>query len=330
MSGTVRGDPERLEAYTEATELAIDRAIAAVEEYSRAIAAFNTARPNDLGTNLPDLGPQLLERLEVLREFNRRPAAFAFALRNLDRLGPLVPWYLEAGIARRERVEALATAWLRDPDRPDAEIVSEAGGLLDRTLDWPWESGDDHGPLFWSSAAIGTATDTVVHVERRLVVPVREHVRANGTRVAAHWRWRPGHAQRLNPITQARTAGRLAPMARRAAPWVAPVFAGVEQISEDWGDESLTKGDRIARTSMTAATEGGGAWAGALAGAQLGAMMGAAGGPIGVAVGGVVGAAFGGWLGGEAGATLNENMDGVTESIGAGFDAIIGPGGAPS
>lgn len=84
MPETVRGNPTRLEAYTERTLPAIDRARSAIEEYSQAVGSYNDAGPNDLRSSLPDLGGELHATLDALSDLDGTPADFASALRALD------------------------------------------------------------------------------------------------------------------------------------------------------------------------------------------------------------------------------------------------------
>lgn len=80
----VRGTPDRLEEYTAATLPTLDRAREALDAYRRAIAAFNAAGPNDLGTTLSDRSPDIEATLVELRALDATPAAFGAALRELD------------------------------------------------------------------------------------------------------------------------------------------------------------------------------------------------------------------------------------------------------
>lgn len=94
MPETVRGDPARLEAYTERTLPAIEYARSAVDEYSRAVAAHHAAGPNDLGSSLSDVSGALHVTLEALSDLDSTPADFGAALRALDNgagtAGPVV------------------------------------------------------------------------------------------------------------------------------------------------------------------------------------------------------------------------------------------------
>lgn len=84
MGERVQGDPARLEGYSRATLDTIAPTLAGVEEYSVAVQAFNAAEPNDLGTYLIDHGGSLQDDLDALGDLDAKPAAFAFALRQLD------------------------------------------------------------------------------------------------------------------------------------------------------------------------------------------------------------------------------------------------------
>lgn len=84
MPETVRGNPTNLEAYTERTLPAVEHARSAIDEYSRALANFNAAGPNDLRSSLADFGGELHVTLEALSDLDGTPAAFGAALRALD------------------------------------------------------------------------------------------------------------------------------------------------------------------------------------------------------------------------------------------------------
>lgn len=84
MPETVRGKPAHLQAYTERTLPAVEQARSAIYDYSRAVASFNAAGPNDLGSSLVDFGGELHVTLEALSDLDGTPAAFGAALRALD------------------------------------------------------------------------------------------------------------------------------------------------------------------------------------------------------------------------------------------------------
>lgn len=86
----VRAEPARLEAYTEGTATRVDEALSALDRYRQAVATFNAATPNDLGTGLEDLSTGVEATLVALRVLDELPAAYASALRALDTSGALV------------------------------------------------------------------------------------------------------------------------------------------------------------------------------------------------------------------------------------------------
>ncbi|MGH8910097.1 MAG: hypothetical protein ACRD0K_27275 [Egibacteraceae bacterium] len=84
--GRVAGEPERLEAYTEATQAVLGPTRDSLDDYTVAVRAFLSAQPNDFGVGgVADHSVRLNAILDGLAELDAKPAAFAFALRELDR-----------------------------------------------------------------------------------------------------------------------------------------------------------------------------------------------------------------------------------------------------
>lgn len=80
----VRGVPELLDAYSHHTLPVLERVREVLDRYAEAVAAFNAADPNDLGTTFVDRSADLLGTIDALELLDRIPAAFAAALRDLD------------------------------------------------------------------------------------------------------------------------------------------------------------------------------------------------------------------------------------------------------
>jgi hypothetical protein len=330
----VFGDPDRLEAFTAEVTPTVPEARRAVEDYGAAVAAYVAAGPNDLGAGLEDLSRVIVPELDLLREVDQAPAAFAFALRNLDHLrGGIVDG---VRITDMERFEALAAARLQHPDADPWAVIQTAEASVDESWILPWDdryswSADPTSPAWWTTTAIGTAQRTVRDVWRTWGVSVSEHYRGE-TFVGAHGRWRPGWADRLNPTIGSASSWRRALPYARVANRALPFLPGVDQYVQDRGDTTLTTGDRVARVTTTTALEGGGGVVGGAAGAKGGALVGAAIGTaivpgVGTAVGGVVGgiggAVGGGIVGAEIGSTINQNVQGAVSAAGEGIDRAI-------
>lgn len=339
---TIGGDPARLEDYSQDAVRMMTSMVDAVADGAEAIARFNAARPNDLGSTIPDIAPLVEADLDLLAQIDRAPEAFAFALRNLDTLDLATNPLLRIQLTSEEWLDALSAAWLNDPDAPLDDLVADAESLADRSLKLPWDRGwgawgseKANDPLWWSTSGIGGAATSVDEVYKRLAVAVSGYYR-NGTFVAPHARWRPGLAPRLNPVLGgASNWRRLAPWARRVAV-AGALVPGAEQIIKDWNDPTLSTGDRIARTGTTTLLEGGGGIAGGIGGAKLGGMGGAAIGTMifpgpGTLIGGAIGAIGGGIVGGlvgsEVGGFINDNIQGGVEALGDGIDAGLEFGG---
>lgn len=335
MGDSVRGNPELLAAYSEDMLPQVGALRPLVEDHAAAVSAYNAASPNDLGSSVPDRSGAIDASLEALHRLDRLPAAFAEALRSVDRFGDglevLPDWFGYSG-TRDERLLALTRARLEQPFATDAELMAAAKESLRHGVVWPWRDGvvawlleDLRSPTRWTDAAIGLGTSVVDSAgrptqQRGLVVPVRAHWN-RGNWIDAHYRWRPGYAPGMNRVTSANTAARWGPRIGRIGTAANLVLAGVGQAMEDWDDPTLSTGDRVARVSTATFFEGGGGAVGSVAGAMIGqAVI-----PIPV-VGAVVGGMIGGWIGGQVGEVANENTEGVTEALGDGIDGAIDVG----
>ncbi|MGH8905299.1 MAG: hypothetical protein ACRD0K_01980 [Egibacteraceae bacterium] len=211
----VTGEPERLEAYTADMALTIAPARAAIEEYAEAVQAFNAASPNDLGTRIEDVSPSLSAELNVIAELDQAPAAFAFALRNLDRLDG---W---AGIrtGELEWFNALAKARLDLPYAADAEVLATAEGMLDNSWDCPWERSwlEDRAQSWgwWTGGGLGSATGTVTEIDKRMITRVAGYFRQSGRWVDPYVRWHRSTAPAMRAVASAGAWSRIAPWAKR-------------------------------------------------------------------------------------------------------------------
>jgi len=120
MTHQVRGDPSRLEAYTEATEPAVRASGVAVDDYDDAVDAFLTAGPNDLGTGgVLDRSPVVHLTLAALGRLDALPAAFAFALRELDADGAV------RVTTNLELFDALVAARIASPNTKSGALVRQ-------------------------------------------------------------------------------------------------------------------------------------------------------------------------------------------------------------
>lgn len=128
----VRGDPDRLEEYTEATRPTLERTREALDAYRRAIVAFNAAWPNDLGTTLSDRSPEIEATLVELHALDETPAAFGAALRELDASGGVIT--VDEAAFRRELAK-------------DRGLVDQLVPFLLGDVANFWSGGDDGFPF---------------------------------------------------------------------------------------------------------------------------------------------------------------------------------------
>lgn len=122
----VRGDPERLEAYSERTVARVAASRGPLADYEQALLAYNAA-DNDLGHGLGNRAPQAGGVLDRLRELDQQLAAFAWALRQLDS-GFGLDSVVETGFV--DLFEALAAARLQHPYAVDEVVVDQALAAL--------------------------------------------------------------------------------------------------------------------------------------------------------------------------------------------------------
>ena len=88
MSERISGDPDRLESYTARTSVLVARERDSIAEYSRALARFLVAEPNDFGDGgIVDRTAVLEGVVDGFDVLDAQPEAFAFALRQLDQSG---------------------------------------------------------------------------------------------------------------------------------------------------------------------------------------------------------------------------------------------------
>lgn len=85
MRSRISGEPDRLESYTSHTRALIGRERQSIAEYSAAVRAFFAAEPNDFGDGgVVDRTATLEGVVDGIERIDAKPAAFAFALHQLD------------------------------------------------------------------------------------------------------------------------------------------------------------------------------------------------------------------------------------------------------
>lgn len=144
--GTVRGNPDRLDAYTAETLPEVGLALDSLQDYTDAVLAFNGAAPNDLGNTVADHSGTVGEALDGLALLDAMPAAFAAALRAVDTtsgLGADGGTWLQSDDS--ELVNAFVMARLTDPTATDEQVLEQAQALKEAVE----EQRDDDGGGFW-------------------------------------------------------------------------------------------------------------------------------------------------------------------------------------
>jgi surface antigen len=299
MSGVTMADVSLLDLATEEQLRALPPLLAAAEGYRAALRALRAA-PSDLAVDVPDRSADVDDVGERLASLAQVPAAFAFALRQLDHRGE--DGFAGPGCdprqAGEEAADRLARLRVAHPNDPPAV-------LLDR-----WRSPGTPPELPTTPAATGPhwLAEVVEEVDRSASV---------AEDLARH----TGDATLLRHV---------APVAKVAG-WAAFPVPAYQQLVADRGDHNLTEGDRV--VGMVAATaEGSVAGAagtlGAAAGAKKGALLGAALGPKGALIGAGVGALAGTVVGAIGGGKLRRTapVRAVEDRAARAYDRVRGTG----
>lgn len=146
----VKGVPDLLEPYTDDTLPTLPPVRDALERYRAALAAFNAAEPNDLGTTLDDRSPDLEATLDQLDVLDRIPAAFAAALRQLDTTfepGAAAPGATLAAQGGDQLNALIRDHIAPDPFAPDADRTEQLLRHFNGTVDGLDEEAPALAPL---------------------------------------------------------------------------------------------------------------------------------------------------------------------------------------
>lgn len=144
---TVRGNPDRLEEYT-ATALPSDDNVANdISRYNHELTAL-LAAPSTISVGVTDRSWLVSLELTLLRQLDHRPAAFGYALRQLDHFVPDTPrdrtWLTTSDDAF---FDALVSARLADPTGSDSDVYNAALDAITGTpqqlaQEFEWVLGD--------------------------------------------------------------------------------------------------------------------------------------------------------------------------------------------
>jgi hypothetical protein len=284
VTGLTYADVDLLDTFTETTLASLPAAAAAADDYRVALNAVRDA-PSDLPIDLDDHAGEADELLATLEVVDRLPSAFAFALRVLDAR----PFEVRRALPRvhvtveDETLTTVAHARVAHPTATASEVLQAAVTGAPPPLE------DTEHPLEevvrWTNVAL-TAGDQ--YVERR-------------------------HAD-LSKRQHADLAKRLG----RASGYVGAGLLGLEQWLADAADHNYTTGQRLARSTTTAAFDGAGAAAGGLIGGTLGNAVGSV-------PGAVAGAVGGSEVGAQVGRRARSSRWGrpLTGALGSGLDRLL-------
>jgi hypothetical protein len=310
------GDVDALEAFTAAALAIVADLRAAVADYRRALRELVGA-PSDLPVEVVDRTGEADDLVELLTGIDQLPAAFAFALRELDINRFEFSSMLGAGMSNdRRRLEALAFARVEHPHAPPAQLRAIAAGH-DAGGDGDAGGGGAAGGSFqpgdhWLDASLNAAGAGLSRV-------ADEYTAAAGAAAAA------AAATDRGALHEARRSAHIAKVARAAehgSSIAGGVLAGLEQRLEDADDHNLTEGQRHVRMATTGVIDGTAGAIGATAGAAVG-------GPLTVSPAGAVGGAVvGGELGANAGGAIRRSgpVTAVTDRVARSYDRRKGTG----
>lgn len=299
MSGRTRGAPAALEEFTRITVPAVSSLAAPIGDVQLAVTALSTAA-SDLEVAVVDRSAAWLEWCGTTRAVDELPAAFAFALRELD---AGVCAQVRAGIGPRptgggtdpvldahdEDALALALAWLAHPyATTDALLDDAAGGVC---VPLGGVGSDPLLPWYWTglTGADLVAVNLAEAMDLALV--------GAGTTTPGWWT----HALRW-------------------ANGIGVGLAGAGHYAAIRHDPNLTTGVVASQVTAAALLDGGLGVLGASGGIVVGAPLG----PAGVALGGITG----GLIGGVAGGVIRESepVSWAVDGIGEALDRLLGTG----
>lgn len=257
MSRLIRADPARLDHYTEVTVPSIARGRGAIEEYRRAIAAFNAARPNDLGSHLDDLSGPLLESLDRLTRLDELPAAFAAALRHLDHSYTDTADGQVLSTEDRDAFHLLVTTHLAANDDDLFDELRRTGQWIEDQRNRLGRLGEYLGRF---PERIDVSADQLVPVLRRTVIVVEE-ITANAWRRAVvtvdQWEYA---VVRWSTTLDFQAFRRAAPALRKigvAGDAMSGVYATWEQRDQDTTRTDLSSTERALRAGADGLVRGG-------------------------------------------------------------------------
>lgn len=235
-----------------------------MRDYHGAIAAFNAAEPNDLGSHLEDLSGALEESLERLALLDELPAAFAAALRELDRSSTVtsgrparVLSVDDPAAFRRAVAEHLLLAGMPTPGGDDLlDDLRRAGQWVDEQRNRLSKLGEWFENL---PEAVDVAVEYVTTTLRRTVIVVEE-ITDNA------WRQTVVAVDELERVVREWSVSFDLSALRRAAPFLKKLgllgdaaaggFAAWEQWDQDAGEIDVTSTERVLRAGVDGLARG--------------------------------------------------------------------------
>jgi hypothetical protein len=318
------GEVAALDAFSERTLSTLPHVELALDAYHQALAAALEAS-SEVAIDVDDRRAEGGDLVATLAGIDQVPAAFAFALRELDggelRLPGIRSTHnhqaaaafavprMSHPFATAAEVRELANgreplAWDGAPVPPsEGRVHAEVPSALER----PSTSGDDVAEevVHWLGVTSTITGAVVSYLEAR---DAASALGAHGGRGAG--------ARRVDG------AGRAVGVARHVSGYTGVVLPAVEQHLADVGDHNLTTGQRSVRAVGAALVDAPLAGIGAAAGMAVGGALTLQ--PAGAAVGGVVGGGMGAAVGGSLRRTRAYRT--ITGGFARGVDWLLGTG----
>jgi hypothetical protein len=305
VSQRTYGETEALEDFTRRTLPVLTDLIEALTGYRRALHEALDA-PSDLRVEVEDRSAEGEDLVQLLTSIDQLPAAFAFALRELDISTVEYNGRLPGRMANDlPMLRALAYARVDHPYAGDDELRAIASATVAGTRDAETSPTAD-APTHWLDRGLNAAGGAVGHEASRHTAHAR----------SAHQAGDLGAA--VTSTERARAAKRLG----RATSVGGAVLGGVAQHLADADDHNLTEGERKVRVVTTTVIDG-------LLGGT-GAMLGGSAASVATAspVGGAAGAVAGGDLGSAVGGRIRRSgpVSSATGSVARSIDQRNGTG----
>jgi hypothetical protein len=316
------GHVAALDAFSERTLPTLPHVVTALDAYQRSLAGALQA-PSELALDLDDRRGEGDDLVATLASIDQVPAAFAFALRELDGGDLRLPGILST--SNHQAAAAFAATRMSHPYASPQDVRELANGREardPRTAPEPMREGpaDTEAPGVLASPSVRRdgAVDEVVHwlgVTSTVAGAAVTYLEARDELAAV-----AGHGGRAAGTRGVTGASRAVAVAKKAGGRVGVVLPAVEQYLADAGDHNLTTGQRVVRVGGVAAIDAPLAGVGAAVGGATGLALTLH--PAGAVAGGLAGGGMGAGTGGGLRRTRPYRR--LTGWVARGVDWVLG------